>query len=240
MKTTWVCPKRIYYFTLLGLQSIAYILVIFDLIEMRDWVYYGLILSCFITSAVLIRRDEQSYLLIGALYFTCVADYCLILGEASREVGVTFFFIVQLFYMARTLFLAKGKRERIINVFLRMILSVVAMVTIILVIGEKTEYLFVISTVYYLNLLLNILFTFLHFKGNELMAIGLVLFSLCDLTLGLREICKIFALPKDGWFYKALHPPFALEAIFYCPSQVLLSASAGRIFTKNEAGIVKK
>ncbi len=221
--------RRIYFVGILILQLIAYPISIFNIGEYNDWVYYGIILSCFLTSVVFLKKEAQSYLQVGALYFTCIADYCLILGMASRETGVAFFFVAQLVYATRTLLLAQNKRERMANLSIRAALCVGLVVAVFLVFGEQTEALFVLSVLYYANLLVNIGFAFLHFKGNELFAIGLTLFALCDTVLGLHEIIELFSISHDGVFYKILHPPFALEASFYCPSQVLLSISAYKV-----------
>ena len=217
--------KRIYFFAILLLQLIAYPIAIFNIGEYNDWIYYGIILSCFISTAVFAEKNAQSYLQIGALYFTCIADYCLILGQASRVAGVSFFLVVQIFYAARTLFLTESKKERIVNLSVRFEASVLATLAVFLVFGEETEALFVVSLVYYVNLLTNIAFAFLHFKENKLLPLGLVLFALCDTVLGLDEVIGIVSISHESLFYKLLHPPFALEAAFYCPSQVILSIS---------------
>lgn len=231
MRTSGAGVRRIYFFIVLALQMIAYPIAVFNIGKYNDWVYYGLILSCFISSAVFLKKELSSFLQLGALYFTCVADFCLILGQASRETGVTFFLIAQLFYAVRTLAFAKSRKERVINVSLRVGLCLLLTIAVAVVFGENAEALYVLSVLYYANLLLSILFAFVHFKENKLLAIGLTLFALCDTVLGLHTIIDIFAISHESFFYAMLHPAFSLEVVFYCPSQVLLSLSPCK-FTK--------
>ena len=223
--------RRIYFFAVLALQIIAYPIAVFNLGKYNDWVYYGIILSCFITSAVFLTKDVQSYLQLGAAFFTCIADFCLILGQASYTTGVAFFLVVQLFYAARTLFLAKSEKERMINLSVRGGLCFAGALVVVFLFGEKTQALYILSILYYVNLLVSIAFAFLHFRENKLLAIGLTLFVLCDTVLGLQNIIDIFSISHESLFYAVVHPKFALEAAFYCPSQVLLSVSACN-FTK--------
>ncbi len=231
-KTKGTGMRRIYFFAVLVLQLIAYPIAVFNIGAYNDLVYYGLILSCFISAAMFLCKNVQSYLQVGALYFTCIADFCLILGQGDNVTGICFFFVVQLFYAARTLLLTDNKRERIVNVSVRAGFCVLLVTAVAVVFGEEIQPLFVMSVLYYANLLVNIVFSFLHFKGNELLCIGLVLFALCDTALGFKEIAGIFGISKDSIFYQMFHPPFALEAAFYCPSQALLAYSASEVHKK--------
>ncbi len=221
-----VCLRRIYFFAIFALQLIAYPIAVFNIGEYNDWVYYGIILSSFVSAAVFIKKDVQAYLQLGALYFTCIADFCLILGWGDLETGVSFFIVAQLFYAARTLRFAKSRKERILNVSARGGLCIALVITAFALLGEQTEPLFILSVIYYANLLVNIAFSFVHFKEYKLLALGLTLFALCDTALGLQNIIDIFSISRDSLFYQILHPGFALEAAFYCPSQALLSLSA--------------
>lgn len=235
IKTIGAGVRRIYFFAVLALQIIAYPIVIFGIGEFHNSIYYALVISCFLTSLVFLRKDAHALLQCGALLFTCLADNCLILGNGTRLAGMWFFLTVQLFYAARTLLLATSKTERIINASIRVCLSTFMPLIAYMVLGDGAELLFIISLIYYVNLLVSIVFSFLHFRGNELLAIGLTLFACCDLFIGLNEVIKIFSIPKDSLFYQFVHPPFAIEASFYCPSQVLLSLSTQKnsIFVKN-------
>lgn len=58
MKTTGAGMRRIYFFAVLALQIIAYPIAVFNLGKYNDWVYYGIILFCFITSAVFLTKNE--------------------------------------------------------------------------------------------------------------------------------------------------------------------------------------
>lgn len=224
--------RRIYFFVVLAIHIAAFPVIVFGLGE-RHWeVYYGMIVLCFFTSLVFAEKKAQALLQCGALLFTCAADYFLILIGKHRLIAMCFFLTAQLFYAARTLLLTESKRERIVNLSLRAGASAFGAALVFIVLGERAEALFVISLVYYANLLISVVFAFLHFKENKLLAVGLLLFSFCDLTIGLNEVIDIFSLSSEHFIYKLVHAPFALESAFYHPSQVLLSVS-GRKVHKN-------
>lgn len=225
--------QRIYFFAVLALQLIAYPIAVFNIGKYDDPIYFAIIFSCFITSLVFIKKNAQSLLQVGALLFTCIADCYLILGFGEELTGVCFFLVTQLFYAARTLLLAKGKVEFILNLSIRALLSAFALLIAIGLLGDGAEPLFIVSLIYYANLLVNIAFAFVHFKENKLLAIGLTLFALCDTVIGLEEMVDLFVVAKESWFYILMKAPYALEGIFYCPSQVLLSVSAVH-FHKNK------
>ena len=50
---------------------------------------------------------------------------------------------------------------------------------------EKTDFLSLISTFYYINLIINIIFAFKQKESSILFPIGLLLFACCDLQVGL-------------------------------------------------------
>ena len=226
MKMTGAGARRIYFFIFLVFFLIAYPITVFKVGEYWFHIYYGIIVASFLTSLVFLKKDARALLQLGALLFTCLADYCLIMEYGTKLGGMWFFFIVQLFYAARTLLLAKGKKERILNLSIRVIFSALIVFIAYMVLGERLETLFVLAVVYYVNLLISIVFSFLHFKGNELLAIGLLLFACCDIFVGFQELIDVFSIPSDTFFYKLVFPSFKIEAIFYCPSQALLSFSA--------------
>ena len=83
--------RRVYVFALLALQIATYFLVLCKSTDLTYELYYALIVSCFITSLVLVNRSNQSIFQFCALLFTCIADYCLILEQGTKIAGVSFF-----------------------------------------------------------------------------------------------------------------------------------------------------
>ena len=74
-------------------------------------------------------------------------------------------------------------------------------------------------------MLCNVVFAFLSFSQNPLLAIGLVLFALCDTVIGLDLLDAYLPAFRDSAINKLLHPGFNLAWMFYLPSQALLAIS---------------
>lgn len=187
--------------------------------------YYFAIVLCFVTSLVLVRACKSAVFTSIALFFTVVADFFLILLGTGKLIAMCAFTLTQIFYCFRTLSIAGSKRERLSNVAIRLVSSAIAVLAVFLVLKEDAEPLFVISLVYYANLLINIVFAFLHFKRHPLFALGLLLFACCDALIGLSFVEEIFALPEGNFIDVLWSLPVHLESMFYQPSQVLLALS---------------
>jgi len=187
--------------------------------------YYAAIVLCFLTSLVLLRLQKSSVFTSVALFFTVIADFFLILLGTGKLIAMCAFTLTQIFYCFRTLSLARSKQERICNITLRLIASAIATIAVFVVLKEEAEPLFVISLVYYANLLMNIVFAFLHFKKHPLFAVGLLLFAFCDALIGLSFVEDIFALPEGNFIDVLWSLPVHLESMFYQPAQVLLALS---------------
>ena len=91
--------------------------------------------------------------------------------------------------------------------------------------GEKCDAVALVSMFYYANLILNAVFACISFGKNPLLAIGLVLFILCDTVIGLSLIDPYLTLPESSPIYAIIHPGFDLAWAFYLPSQALLAIS---------------
>ena len=205
-------------------------LSVFPIVFMRhesihSVLYYAAIFLCFITSLVLLRFCKGSVFTSIAFFFTVIADFFLILLGTGKLVAMCAFTLTQIFYCFRTLSIAASKKERICNVTVRLIASAIATIAVFVVLKEGAEPLFVISLIYYVNLLTNIAFAFLHFRKHPFFAIGLLLFAFCDALIGLSFVEDIFALPEGNFIDVLWSLPVHLESMFYQPSQVLLALS---------------
>lgn len=157
------------------------------------------------------------------LLLTLVADYFLVLSDDKQIEGVAAFAVVQLCYC----FYLIAKEERlylcVLNTLTRIILAGVLIACAFVVLGADTDALSLISVIYYANLVTNMIFAFALGKGNRIFAIGLVLFAMCDLCIGL-EILATEYLDSDvfAFFYgENINLPW----VFYQPSQVLIALS---------------
>ena len=136
-----------------------------------------------------------------------------------------FFLFVQTFYFSRLYLEDTCKARRRIHLYLRLSLSVAALLLTYAVLGETCDALALVSMAYYTNLLLNIVFSFLENGWRSLFTLGLVLFVLCDTLIGLACLGPYIMIPEDSFVWTLIYPGFDLAWAFYLPSQMLLSMS---------------
>ena len=169
-----------------------------------------------------------------ALTFTVLADVCLVLISARLQLlGMCFFSVTQLAYFARTLNTEESLLVRRIHLVVRVVILVAASATTVAVLGDGADALSVISVIYYANLLLNVLFSFISLHGGVtktrlMLSIGLVCFALCDLFVGMSCIEAYIPLTEGTFWHFLAYPPFNIAWLFYVPSQTLLALSTAK------------
>lgn len=199
------------------------------------YVSYAGVLLCFLYSFSFLHKGKHAKSQCTALLFTCIADFFLILLQGKwKTVAMLSFLCAQICYAYRVFLLAGNKKEKFWHIFLRILLTVAVMIVLFAVLKGKTRALYAISLIYYAQMLISLGFAFRHFKRNtqtKLLAIGLLLFCLCDLSIGFDFLIDIFSLSNGNLIYKLMHLPVSFVNIFYPPSQALLCISA-RTFKK--------
>lgn len=189
-----------------------------------DLLVYSCFLSivlCFVHALIHIKRGDK--LLAAGLACTVMADLCLVVcSPAQRLWGMVFFLAAQSLYAIRLHRQIKSKALLII----RISLTVVALAVTAIVLKDATDALALVSLCYYANLIMNIVTSFARFRQNKLLAIGFVLFLLCDTVIGLQVACGGYLPIEEGTLlHQIIFMPFNLAWFFYLPSQVLISLS---------------
>ena len=186
--------------------------------------FISIILACLFCFVSLEKSYEYAFTQI-ALVCTVCADYFLVWSSPIVQLpAMVFFLVAQLMYASR-LYLLAGKRERYAQIISRAVLSVIIVAVTVLVLKENTDALAIVSMLYYANLILNAVFAFCNFRCRKLLAIGFLLFILCDTVIGLDMMNAYLPIHSDSYLYKIIRPGFNLAWVFYLPSQVLLSLS---------------
>lgn len=187
--------------------------------------YTAILLACLF--CVLFAEKSFSYLFTQiALLFTVGADYFLVLRTDARQLpAMLLFSVVQIAYFLRLYLEDTSKTRRLVHLIVRAALSLVAIGITAAVLGSKCDAVALVSMFYYANLILNAVFACISFGKNPLLAIGLVLFILCDTVIGLSLIDPYLTLPESSPIYAIIHPGFDLAWAFYLPSQALLAIS---------------
>ena len=186
---------------------------------------FGAIILACLCCAVLAERSRQYAFTQAALVCTVCADFFLVWSQPIKQLpAMSFFLCAQTAYAAR-LYLLAGKTERRVQLISRVALCAVIVIVTLAVLGQNADALAIVSMLYYAQLFLNVVFAFAKFRSRAVLAIGFLLFLLCDTVIGLDLINGYLPIPPDALLYKIIRPGFNLAWVFYLPSQVLLSLS---------------
>ena len=119
-------------------------------------------------------------------------------------------------------------KERLLQLGIRILITIVAIIIACIILKDKVEPLYIISVAYYFNMLISIAFSLAHFKESlsvKLFTIGLILFSLCDISIGLTFVVDIFNLTESNFVCKILNLPINYVNLFYPISQIVIACS---------------
>ncbi len=214
--------EAVFAFVFVGIELILYGLILTSGGQLLIWSEFISIILCFLF-ALLNFKDP---LVILGLSMTVCADFCLVVCDPIQQLwGMVFFLTAQSFYAV------KLHRQGLHKGFLwvRLGLSVAAVAVSLLVLGEKADALALVSMLYYVNLIMNMVCAFVHFRNNRLLAIGFVLFILCDTVIGLQVAAAGYLpIPESSVIHKIIFSGFHLSWFFYLPSQVLIALSSRR------------
>ena len=136
------------------------------------------------------------------------------------------FSITQICYFLRLYFNQSSQKEKTIHLIIRSFFSILIIIITFIVLKENTDFLSVISTFYYINLIINIIYAFKQKNQSLLFPIGLLLFACCDLQVGLNVLNSSYInIENNPIISFIVNPPFNLAWLFYVPSQTLIALS---------------
>ena len=197
------------------------------------YIKFTSIILCFLMTFLLYARrvvTKDIVILRGALLFTVISDlYILILD--LYFLGLITFSIVQLLYFIRLHEWRKQQgRNTLPFIFLLRNLFVTLVITGILIkLGISLDELMLISIFYFVSIFFNTVDA-IHIqystpkKQYTLYAIGMVLFLLCDINVGLFNLSDFIHI-EELWFNKLYAFASIAMWMFYLPAQVMISLS---------------
>jgi len=164
------------------------------------------------------KNKRDWFWLALALGFTVVADYFLVLHDWHLP-GIAVFCFAHLAYISRAV--RGGCQENCPLANWWIAVWVVALVVIAVVAFIWLDGIFVVTALYALLFITNIIISARYLKHNRKLTItGLLLFAACDICVLIFNLPVYIGAP--GW----LRGVFPLIWVFYLPSQVLLAVSA--------------
>lgn len=181
---------------------------------------YGSILLCFLLSCGG-GQDPDRRLVRAALGVTLLADLFLLVLGRWYLAGVGAFCVVQALYFVRLRRLRGGR------VWPRLLLRL-ALSAAVLLVAERfsaLEPLTVLSVFYFTQLAANALESLFPGRRYAAFSAGLVLFVCCDLCVGLQNLSAFLPVSGHGGLFAFARVGMWL---FYLPSQVLITLSAGK------------
>jgi hypothetical protein len=242
VKRYLVGNRRAYLFVML--QAIFYaIFLTLDIIGNHNTISsvfkFGIIILCFCFALTNGKGDNKSILFCmkTALFFTVLSDLFLLILD-YYICGLVTFIIVQQLYSIRIMLSDSQKADKAVMRFLLQIV-LAAVVCLLLWLGDvPMEALLVISVFYFVCIVTNVFFAVRVAlrktvdKRNVIFAIGMVLFLLCDINVGVFNMAGFIALPDS--VYRSL---YTLSSIlmwtFYAPSQVIITLSSSLNMAKS-------
>lgn len=189
------------------------------------FVSFTAIVSACLFAIIFFEKTTDAFLMCIALICTVCADFFLVVTEPRHQlVAMIFFSVTQICYFLR-LYMRQTKRK-LHHAAVRIILIAAAVIISLLILGERVDALSLVSIFYFVNLVVNVVIAFIQKEKSTFFAIGLMLFSLCDISIGLSVMDKSYIpLPKGSILSKLANPGFNLAWIFYVPAQTLIAMS---------------
>lgn len=210
----------------LAIQSVIFVLVQATSGEVNDAVSFAVVVLSALFMLVCFEKSKSYALMQIGLICTVFADLFLVVIDPMIQLpAMVFFSGTQICYFLRIYFTTTSKKEKLIHLILRVSLIVIIQIITVIVLKEKTDALSLVSMFYYTNLVLNVIFAFVHFKKLPLFAIGLILFLLCDTIIGLDIMAESYITGKALETFNSILTGLNWAWVFYVPSQALLGIS---------------
>lgn len=245
--------KQIRIVSFLLLEIILYIAFIFIDIVLTENNYLSVgikfigILICFLfvlslgcfplkNRTYLLGNKTDGYIMGVALAFTVLSDYFILVRNIYIP-GVITFIIVQMLYLVRLSLWERGNNEnksttKIPFFVLPNIALWMGVLLLLCVLSIQLELLFILAAFYFISIIRNTrkaigLAISEQSSASVLFAIGMVLFLLCDINVGIFNASDF--IPLSFPIYERLYE-FSVVGmwLFYLPSQVLIALSCDR------------
>jgi len=220
------------------IEFILYIRILFidGKVNTNYFCYFGIVLA-FLFSIFGITNKENRFEVI-ALLLTVLADTFLVLIENQNRLWGMFFFVgVQAFHMLyiNQYFDMKSLSGRQIFKFIRIPTSILIVLVAFIVLQEKVDAVSILSVIYFVNFLINLMMAYYCKNKITLFTIGFTLFICCDIFVGMGVLLNSYLLvDTSSTLYLIFNSSFNFVWMFYLPSQCLLAINLYLSRNKNQ------
>ncbi len=226
--------RKAFYFKLIA--SILFAILVFGMYlyaniegdirvgEYKNILCYACIIACFIFSLLFIKKNTKKILITIALALNVVADYFLVLtlSYKTQLIGVCIFCFIQFAYALYTIYLTKNVWLKLLNVVIRVVVTVVAYFVIQHFLHLETVE--IISLLYAINCFITVVVLLFYIKTEWLLFLGLLLLLICDIFVGL-QYGAVDILGITGWFLNIIEN-YDIAFICYIPAEFLIALSS--------------
>lgn len=220
-------PRRVYAAAFSAIEITLVLLILFSALPKIELCYSAIIVA-FLFAVPFLNADlKDNAFILAALFFTLIADFFLVIefelthNYVFQCLGVSAFLIVQFCYFLY-LYKVRSKGRLTLRLLIRLALSVAMAIVSVIVLNKSSNYLSIISVVYFTWLATNIVVSALSFKKTWLFFLGLLFFAFCDLWVGLQNANGVFFTIPEGIIYSIVFPPFNAVWLCYGLSQTFI------------------
>ena len=187
------------------------------------------VLACLFCALFFEKSNSYFLTQTGLLCTVCADIFLVVLKPMLQLPAMLFFSVTQICYFIRLYQNQVNAFHKRLHLIFRALTTLIAIFLTVIVLKEKTDALSLVSLFYYANLIFNIIIAFCQFKRCPVLAIGLLLFLMCDTVIGLNIMASSYiSSAKDSLIYRLLNPGFNLAWVFYVPSQSLIAISLSK------------
>lgn len=206
-----------------------------------SYIKYFIIILCLLYTFINYDRTRKcrSYCLILGLIFTIIADYYLLLLGYNFEYGIGAFIIVQQIYGSMLDYSSRPLFGNVLKRFLLQLSITFIIALLLYILDFKIELIVVLSIFYFISILMNtfraikVSIKYKDDRSNILFAIGMILFVLCDINVGLFNLSYYLDI-SVAMATAIIRVSSLMMWLFYAPSQILIALSSGSIGTMHK------
>jgi hypothetical protein len=197
--------------------------------------FSGIVLCLLFTLILPYRKEERTDINIvrTALLFTVISDLFILILD-YYIIGLITFCIVQSLYLIR-IGIWRNRMDLtvgiggIINKFIRNLIVSFAIISILMILKIKIEWLILISCFYFVSIVFNVSDSLTIARKSKvtnsiIYAVGMILFLLCDINVGLFNLSDFLSIDSN-WFTALYHFSTVAMWMFYLPAQVIIALS---------------
>lgn len=176
---------------------------------------------------------QHQLLAIMALLFTVISDLFILILDYYLYGVITFIIVQQLYGIRLNLFRQSTRIKTILQLLSIQAMFALIIAFILLLLKVEIDVLLIASIFYFICILMNVVRAIrlaltehsILFRDNLIVfALGMVLFLLCDINVGLFNMAGYVPMP-DNIYMKLYQASSLLMWGFYAPSQLLISLS---------------